>query len=48
MKTGLHVPRPSDAVTRVGLTVQQIMGVPTSSWGVGANRVTSPISEVIA
>ncbi len=47
-KTGLHVPRPSDAVTRVGLTAQQIMGVPTSTWGVGANRVTNPISEVIA
>ena len=48
MKTGLHVPRPSDQVTRVGLTAQQIMGVSASSWGVGANRVTSPISEVIA
>jgi len=48
MKTGLHVPRPADQVTRVGLTAQQIMGVATSSWGVGANRVTSPISEVIA
>lgn len=48
MKTGLHVPRPSDAITRIGLTVQQIMGVPVSNWGVGANKVTSPISEIVA
>ncbi len=48
MKTGMHIPKPGDAATRVGLTVQQIMGVPVSAWGVGSNRVTSPISEVMA
>lgn len=48
MKTGMHISRPGDAATRVTLTVQQAMGVPVSAWGVGSNRVTSPISEVLA
>ncbi len=46
MKTGMHIASPGDAVTRVGLTVQQVMGVPVSAWGVGSNRVTNPYSEV--
>ncbi len=48
MKTGMHIPKSGDAVTRVGLTVQQAMGVPISEWGFGSNRVTSSISEVLA
>jgi hypothetical protein len=48
LKTGMHIPKPGDAVTRVGLTIQQAMGVPISAWGTGSNRVTSPISEVQA
>ena len=47
MKTGMHISRPGDAATRVCLTVQQAMGVPVSAFGVGSNRVTSPISEVL-
>ena len=47
-KTGLHVPRQGDAATRVGLTLQIGMGVPVSAWGTGSNRVTNPISEVLA
>lgn len=46
MKTGMHIAAPGDAATRVGLTVQQIMGVPVSAWGVGSNRVSRPYSEV--
>ena len=47
IKTGMHISRPGDPVTRVGLTIQQAMGVQVSAWGVGSNRVTSPISEVL-
>jgi hypothetical protein len=47
MKTGMHFPTPGDAATRVTLTVQQAMGVPVSSWGTGANHVTSPVSGVL-
>ena len=48
LKTGMHVPRPGDAVSRVALTIQQAMGVPTSSWGTRSNLVTTPISDVLA
>ena len=48
IKTGLHYPTPGDAATRVTLTMQQAMGVPVSSWGTGSNRVSSPISGVLA
>lgn len=48
MKTGLHISTPGDAATRVGFTAQLIMGVPASAWGEGSNRVSSPISEIMA
>ena len=47
MKVGMHVPKSGDAVTRIGLTVMQAMGVPLSAWGTQSNRVTSPIAEVL-
>jgi len=47
IKTGLHVPRPGDTTVRIGFTAQQAMGVPTSAWGGGSNRVTAPISEIM-
>jgi hypothetical protein len=48
IKTGMHLPTPGDATTRMTLTVQQAMGVPVSSWGTGSNHVTSPIAGVLA
>jgi hypothetical protein len=48
IKTGMHIPRPGDAATRVGLTLQQAMGVPVDAWGAGSNRVTSPIPGILA
>lgn len=48
MKTGIHVAARGDAVTRVGLTVQQAMGVTAGSWGTRSNKVSSPYSEVLA
>jgi hypothetical protein len=47
-KTGMHISRPSDQATRVSLTAQQIMGVPVAAWGAGGNRVSTPITEVMA
>lgn len=47
MKTGLHIPARGDAVTRVGLTVQQAMGVTAGSWGTKSNQVTRSFSEVL-
>jgi hypothetical protein len=48
LKTGLYVPRPGDATTRVSFTIQQAFGVPAGNWGLGSNRVSSPIAEVLA
>jgi hypothetical protein len=48
MKTGLHVSLAGGTVAKVGLTLQQLMGVSASSWGTGSNHVTAPITEVIA
>lgn len=48
LKTGLHVSSPGDPATRVGLTVQQAMGVPLSTWGERSNQTSKTISEVLA
>ncbi len=48
LKTGMHIPKPGDAATRVTFTLMQAMGVPISSFGIGSNHVTTPISEVLA
>lgn len=47
-KAGQHIAGKGDAVTRVSLTAQQIMGVPVSEFGVGGMRATRPITELMA
>jgi hypothetical protein len=46
-KSGLHVAGKGDATSRVGLTIQQALGIPVSSWGDGAMQTSKPISEVL-
>jgi len=48
MKTGMHIKAQGDQVTRVGLTLQQIMGVPVSEWGTESNRTRKSITEIMA
>ncbi len=48
MKTGIHYSAKGDPVTRVGLTLQQVMGAPASVWGKDGNRTAQTISEVVA
>jgi hypothetical protein len=48
IKTGQHVAGNGDPVTRVGLTVQQVMGVPMSSWGAGSMQTSKNIPELMA
>ncbi|MEW6271192.1 MAG: hypothetical protein AB1689_18070 [Thermodesulfobacteriota bacterium] len=45
---GLHVRGNGEPVTRVGLTVQQAMGVPVESWGTGSMLTGRTVSEVLA
>jgi len=46
-KTGVHCAAIGDTVARVGLTVQQAMGVPLSSWGMGSNETAKPFGELL-
>jgi hypothetical protein len=48
IKTGLHIPGNGDSVTRVGLTIQQILGVPVNSWGTGSMQTSKTITEILA
>ena len=46
-KAGQHVSGNGDPSSRVGLTIQQVLGMPTTSWGEGAMRTSKPIGEVL-
>jgi hypothetical protein len=48
VKTGLHLDGNGDPITRVGLTVQQLMGVAIDKWGTASMATSKPISELIA
>ena len=47
VKTGIHCVAKGDTVSRVGLTVQQAMGVPVSQWGSESNMTAKPFSEIL-
>ena len=48
MKTGVHVQALGDSVSRLGLTLQQVMGLPVGSWGTESNQTAKPFTEVVA
>jgi hypothetical protein len=48
LKTGLHMAGNGEAVTRVGLTLQQAMRVPVNRWGSGSMETSKPITEILA
>lgn len=48
IKTGQHIAGNSETVSRVGLTIQQAMGLSIDHWGVGSNETAKPISEILA
>jgi hypothetical protein len=48
VRTGLHIAGNSETTSRVGLTVQQAMGLPVDHWGVASNQTNKPISEILA
>jgi hypothetical protein len=47
LRTGLHIAGNSETVSRVGLTVQQAMGLNVDHWGGGSNLTSKPISEIV-
>lgn len=46
-RSGIHVRGNGDPSSRVGLTIQQALGMPVSAWGAGSMRTAKTISEVI-
>jgi hypothetical protein len=48
MKTGIHYAGASTTVARVGLSVQQAMGLSVDRWGTDSNMTNKPISEIMA
>ncbi len=48
IKTGMHIRAAGDPQTRVGLTLQQVMGVSMNSWGGGSNQTNKPMTELLA
>ena len=47
IRTGLHVPANGDPATRVGLTIQQAMGVSLKSWGQLSNETSKTVTEIL-
>lgn len=48
LKTGMHIVATGDPTTRVGLTIQQVMGVPLNTWGRLSNQTAKPLTEILA
>jgi len=47
VKPGVHVAGATSPTTRVGLTIQQVMGLNTESWGSRSMEATQPVSEIL-
>ena len=47
VKTGYHLSAPGETVSRVGLTIQQAMGIPVSAWGTESNKTARAFTEVL-
>ena len=47
-KSGQHIAGKGDPSSRVGLTIQQALGMPVDSWGSDAMKTSKPFTEVLA
>jgi hypothetical protein len=48
IKTGYHFSGVGDSTSRIGLTVQQAMGLNVGQWGTDQNQTDRPISEILS
>ena len=48
LKTGIHIASNGEPITRVGLTLQQAMGLPVGTWGTESMTTSSPLSQLLA
>ena len=47
IRSGLHIAGNGDPVTRVGLTIQQVMGLSVDKFGTKSMETKKPISEIV-
>jgi hypothetical protein len=47
IKTGMHISGNGDPMSRVGLTVQQALGLSVGKWGTGGMQTSKSISEIL-
>lgn len=47
VQPGIHVRGNGDPVTRIGLTMQQVMGLPIESWGTRSMAVSQAVGEIL-
>ncbi len=48
LATGQHIAGTGDPVTRIGLTMQQLMGLPVERWGIGSMETNKSVGELFA
>ena len=48
IKTGLHINGNAAPVSRIGLTLMQVMEVPIAEWGTRSLRTSSPVVDILA
>jgi hypothetical protein len=48
LATGQHIMGTKDPVTRIGLAMQQLMGLPVERWGIGSMETDKPVGELFA
>jgi hypothetical protein len=47
VKTGMHIAAKGDPTSRVGLTIQQALGLPINSWGTDSMKTSKTITEML-
>ncbi len=47
VKTGMHVIGGGDPITRIGLTIQKVMGVQVDKWGTNSLQTSKPIADIM-
>jgi len=48
VRTGFHLAGGADPISRIGLSVQQVLGLPVESWGTRSMETRKTISEIFA
>ncbi len=48
LQPGIHMRGNGEPISRIGLTMQQVMGVQVSEWGTGSHQTSQPVMEILA